>query len=89
MTLKIERAVEGKSVVFSLSGRIQVEHLAELQRLFAMEAQDLSVVLDMKDVRLVDRNAVTFLARCQADGAKLENCPAYVREWIAREAGRK
>ena len=89
MTLKIERAVEGRFVVFSLSGRIEVEHLAELQRLFEIEAQDLTVVLDMKEVKLVDRNAVTFLARCQADGAKLENCPAYVREWIEREAGRK
>lgn len=89
MTLRIERAVEGRSVVFSLSGRIDVEHLAELQRLLEMEAQDLTVVLDMKDVRLVDRNALTFLARCQADGAKLENCPAYVRESIERDAGRK
>jgi anti-anti-sigma regulatory factor len=89
MTLKIDRAVEGKFVVFSLSGRIQVDHLAELQRLFEMEAQDLTVILDMKEVKLVDRNAVTFLARCQADGATLKNCPAYVRQWIERQAGGK
>jgi anti-anti-sigma regulatory factor len=89
MTLKIERAVDGTSVVFTLSGRIQLEHLAELTRLFEMEAQDLTVVLDMKDVKLVDRSAVTFLARCQTDGAKLENCPAYVREWIAKETNGK
>jgi predicted metal-binding protein len=26
--------------------------------------------------------AVRCLAGCEADGMKLENCPAYVREWI-------
>ena len=89
MTLKIDRVVDGEFVVFSLSGRIRVEHLPELQRLFGLEAQDLAVVLDMKDVKLVDRDAITFLARCQLEGATLRNCPAYVREWIEREEGRK
>ena len=89
MTLKIDRVVDGEFVVFRLSGRIRVEHLPELQRLFDLEAQDLTVVLDMKGLKLVDRDAVTFLARCQLDGAKLQNCPAYVREWIEAEAGRK
>jgi hypothetical protein len=28
---------------------------------------------------------VKFLRECEADGMKLENCPAYVREWIDRE----
>jgi len=43
------------------------------------------VVLDLKDIKLVNRDAVKFLAHCEADGARLENCPAYIREWIARE----
>jgi hypothetical protein len=25
---------------------------------------------------------------CEADGIQLENCPAYIREWIGRESGR-
>jgi hypothetical protein len=33
-------------------------------------------------VRLADRDAVKFLRDCEADGMKLENCPAYVREWM-------
>jgi hypothetical protein len=85
MTLKIQRSVNGEFVVFTLSGRIDMEHLAELQKLFDIDAQDLAIVLDMKEVKLVDRNAVTFLARCEAGGTKLENCPAYIRQWIARE----
>jgi len=38
-----------------------------------------------RDVRLADRDAVKFLRDCEADGMKLENCPAYVREWMERE----
>ena len=87
MTLKIQKSVGGECVVFTLSGRIEMEHLAELQRLFEIETQDLEIVLDMKEVKLVDRNAVTFLARCEAAGTKLENCPAYIREWIVKERG--
>jgi hypothetical protein len=36
-------------------------------------------------MRLADRDAVKFLRSCEANGVKLENCPAYVREWIERE----
>jgi predicted metal-binding protein len=36
-------------------------------------------------VRLADRDAVRFLRGCEADGMKLENCPAYVREWMDTE----
>ncbi len=36
-------------------------------------------------MRLADRDAVKFLRDCEGDGMKLENCPAYVREWMERE----
>jgi len=82
--LKIERSGNG-SAVFTLSGRIEMEDVAELQRLFALEEFERHLVLDLKDVTLVDRDAVKFLARCEADSIKLENCPAYIREWLVRE----
>jgi anti-anti-sigma regulatory factor len=85
MTLKIQRSAEDGLVVFTLTGRVQAEHLPELQKLLAMEATDHSVVLDLDQVRLVDRETVTFLKQCEANGAKLENCPAYIREWIEKE----
>ena len=40
------------------------------------------VTLDLEELRLVDREAVRFLAVCEAEGIKLENCPLYIREWI-------
>ena len=72
-------------MVFTLSGRIKAEDAAELQRLFEDEAKGHRIVLDLKEVKLVDREAVTFLAHCEAEGTSLENCPAYIREWIVRE----
>jgi hypothetical protein len=39
----------------------------------------------LKDLTLVDQDAVTFLRRCEADNITLRNCPAYIREWITRE----
>ena len=70
-------------MVFTLSGRLMAEEVAELKALFVTDYQ--SIVLDLRDVRLADRDAVKFLRDCEADGMKLENCPAYVREWVERE----
>jgi len=69
--------------VFTLSGNMQAEEVAELKTLF--DADYRTIVLDLREVRLADRDAVKFLRDCEADGMKLENCPAYVREWMDRE----
>ncbi len=69
--------------VFTLSGHMKAEEVAELKALF--DADYWTTVLDLRDVRLADRDAVKFLRDCEADGMKLENCPAYVREWMDRE----
>jgi predicted metal-binding protein len=83
MTLRIERSVRQGIMVFTLSGRMTAEEVAELKALF--DADYRKIVLDLRDVRLADRDAVRFLRGCEADGMKLENCPAYVREWMDRE----
>jgi predicted metal-binding protein len=62
---------------------MKAEQAAELKAL--LDADYRTIVLDLRDVRLADRDAVKFLRACQADGMKLENCPAYVREWMERE----
>jgi anti-anti-sigma regulatory factor len=85
MTLRIHRAEDGDHVHFNLSGRMKAEHVVEIQRLCELEANAQKLVLDLKEVTLVDRDAVTFLARCEKDGTTLTNCPPYIREWIARE----
>ena len=82
--LRIQRSENGE-VVFTLSGRMDAENIAELTALLGAEAKDCRMVLDLKDLTLVDRDAIGFLERYETAGIKLKNCPAYVREWITRE----
>jgi anti-anti-sigma regulatory factor len=82
--LKVQRATNGETV-FKLIGRMDVENLKELKEVFQAEAKGRRVVLDLKDLVLVDRAAVKFLGRCETDSIQLRNCPAYIREWITRE----
>ena len=82
--LKIQR-VTNSYVVFTLSGRMDAENVAELKELIESEARGRRIVLELSDLTLVDRDTVKFLERCETDSIKLENCPAYIREWIARE----
>jgi hypothetical protein len=83
MTLRIERSARQRFTVFTLSGRMEADQVAELKKLFDCDYRN--IILDLWDVRLADRDAVRFLRSCEADGVKLENCPAYVREWMDRE----
>ncbi len=85
LTLKIQILTKGAVVVFTLIGRINAEEVAELQKLFEAEGKDCRIVLDLKEVKLVDRDAVRFLAHCEGNGVQIEHCPAYIREWIVRE----
>jgi anti-anti-sigma regulatory factor len=85
--LKIQRSANGRTL-FTLSGRIEAEDVKELRQLLALETGGKQLVLDLRDVTLVNEGAVKFLAGCEADSVKLENCPAYIREWIQRVKGR-
>lgn len=82
--LRIQRAVNGQ-VVLTVSGQLDAENLAELQNLIESETATRPIVLDLKDLTLVDREAVGFLERCESGSVRLTHCPAYIREWIARE----
>ena len=82
--LRINKGSAGPdSITFSLSGRIQSEHVDELGTL--LESESRRVVLDLKEVSLVSCDAVRFLGACESRGTELMNCPAYVRRWITRE----
>jgi hypothetical protein len=82
--LKIKTAANGE-VVFTLSGRMDAENVTELKTILGSEEKRRPIILDLRDLTLVDRISVGFLDRCETDGIKLRNCPAYIREWITRE----
>ena len=85
MTFRIETAARERSTIFILSGRIETDAITELRRLLERQTDWRDIVLDLKDVSVVDRDAMGFLARCEADGVKLENLTPYIREWMERE----
>ena len=82
--LRIERRGNG-DVVFTVSGRLAADNVSELSALLAAETAGRTLVLDLEDVVLVDRDTVRFLRASERDGITLRNCPPYIREWIARE----
>ena len=85
MTFRIETEARGRFTVFILSGRIEKPAIAELRRLFELRTDYRDIVIDLKDVSVVDREGIRFFISCEADGVKLENCTPYIREWMERE----
>jgi anti-anti-sigma regulatory factor len=83
--LKIQRKANG-DVVLTLSGRLGADNVSELSALLAAEPTGKTLVLDLQDVVLVDRDIVRFLRAREGDGIALRNCPPYIRAWIARDA---
>ena len=83
--LRIQRHGNG-DVVFTVSGRLGADNVGEISALLDAEPADKHLVLDLKDVVLVDRDVVRFLQAREGDGVALRNCPSYIRAWIAREA---
>ena len=81
--IRIETSVRREQVIFAVIGRIESNDLPELKRL--IESHDPPVILDLKGVRLVDRDGVTFLANFETDNGRITNCSPYIREWISRE----
>ena len=85
MTCRVDRVLIEQGVVLRISGRIAGEDLDVLRT--ALE-EGRVVALDLTEVELADRDAVTLLARTERSGIELRHCPAYIREWATRERGR-
>jgi anti-anti-sigma regulatory factor len=79
--LKIQRLARGDSVVLAVSGRLDGEAIGALRWAVVAEAGR-RVVLDLAEMRLVDREGVSALAAYEAAGVRLERCPEYARRWI-------
>ena len=85
MTLRIQKSIESDLVVFNLTGRIQAVDVPGLLTLLSEDSSPRGTVLDLEQVKLVDRDAVLFLVLSEATGIKLRSCSAYIREWITQE----
>ena len=88
MSCRIDRHVIGEDlVILCISGRITGQDVDMLRGLLEQERS--AVAIDLKNVLLVDREAVKLLAACELNGTELRNCPAYIREWVTREGANK
>jgi hypothetical protein len=68
--------------VFALSGRIEKQAIEELCKLLESQKNLSDIVLDLKDVSVVDREVMRFFISCEADGVKLDNCtPIFANGW--------
>jgi anti-anti-sigma regulatory factor len=87
MILRIVEESEDEKLVLRLIGRIESEHLHDLELQIAHEKR--SIVLDLSEIKLLNQAAVRFLRLTEERGVELRHCPAYVREWIRldRRAG--
>ena len=86
MTLRIQQTTDGHCTILRLSGElVSSQHQALLEEL---ESSNSVIALDLEEVTLVDLDIVQQLARCEAKGIELLNCPPYIREWISRESSR-
>ena len=83
MVLKIEEYPDGPRATLVLSGRIESSDVPQLKLL--IDRSETDVALDLRQVRIVDREAVRFLARCETRGIELLECPPFVRAWIKSE----
>ena len=82
--LRIQREANGEAVL-RISGRLDVEDLPELKQLLQSEEVGRPIVLDLRDLTLVDQGAVRFLEQCDSNGIELQNCAPYISEWIERQ----
>ena len=84
MSCRIDRVIrDGNRVVLFVSGQITGEHVEMLRGVLDQEPYGFEI--DLKNVFLVDREAVKLLAFSEANGTELRNCPPYIREWVTRE----
>jgi hypothetical protein len=83
MTLRIERNTDLAGTTIRLIGRMQAEHMSEVERQIGESGTQ--VTLDLEEVTLVDVQVVRFLGACEIRGIGVLNCSPYIKEWIARE----
>lgn len=83
MTLKIERVSHPSGTTIRLIGRMQIEHLQELEA--QLELSRPKVTLDLEQMSLVDVEAIRFLGKCEALGIEIARCSQYIRDWIDSE----
>ena len=86
MFLRIEDVSSESETALSLSGRITSRDVQQLKARIG-DARG-PVALELQQVRLVDLDAVRFLAAAERGGVELRQVPPFIRAWILLERRR-
>lgn len=73
-------------ITLELIGDLAQDYVPELENLIGQaRGRRQQVVLDLRNVGLVDREALRYLVRAKKEGVRLAQCPPYVAAWIGQE----
>jgi anti-anti-sigma regulatory factor len=85
--LRIQRTTDRAAVVLTVSGRLGADNVSELCEAINATSSSTTVMLDLTDLVLADRDVVRLLREFEAcKRIVLRNCPAYIRSWMSAES---
>jgi hypothetical protein len=64
---------------------VEARDIVKLQNIFCSEAAGRTIGLNLQEIAPMDRDTVKFLAWCESESIKPENCPAFICQWIDPE----
>ena len=83
MALKIERRRSADTLVVTLIGNLDVEHLSEVKA--QVYGARCPVVVDIGELTLISVEGIRFLNACHDDGMLIINASGYIAEWMTLE----
>ena len=84
--LRIDERSQARCTTLVLSGSLTNDYIPELERAVGrILSAERAVALNLADLRSVDREGLAFLAGAMDAEVPVEDCPPYVRRWLAQE----
>jgi ABC-type transporter Mla MlaB component len=75
-----------ESTTVNLCGRFTREYVPEVEKVLSpIRSRRKKLALDLAQVTLVDRAAITFLCAARSKNIAIHNVPVYVRLWMEQE----
>jgi len=85
MTLRLEKGKVGHQTMLNLIGGLRSDDIETLRSEIEREGPG-GLVLNLRELNIIDLSGVRYLLVCQSKGLELTECPPYVREWMKRES---
>ena len=88
--MRIQTRIDETAVTLFVAGALTATVVADFDRAVGKARKlERPVVLDLSNVRLIDRPTLKYLIDLIEQDIQLVICPDYVEHWIYRESGRE